>query len=122
MVIMTQLIDNDTETPVEPSLPDNVSVIVLPPLKEHFVVEISKHILKARFIESRLVREIVIQGQCNPLFTLEVLRMMKEQNRLVVSGDFRARLTSKSHPGTEDHVPDVMAALVAEKIGKIEDE
>ena len=122
MAIMTQLIDNDAETSVEPSLPDNVSVIVLPPLEEHFVVEISKHILKARFIESRLMREIVIQGQCNPLFTLEVLRMMKEQNRLVVSGDFRARLTSNTHSGSEDHVPDVMAALVAEKIGKIEDE
>jgi class 3 adenylate cyclase len=100
---------------------DCVASIPLPPLNIKDVVNLTKFMLSVKFVEAKLVEEIYLRSNGNPLFTSEILTMMKTNGLIVIGSDHRARL-NVGMDKKEQVIPDAMETLVRSKLGMISNE
>ena len=108
-------IDDDDTILIEES-----SAIYLHALVKKDIVDLCKQILDVRFLATSFVNEVCSKGQGNPLFTLEIVRMMRDQGQLVIGDDSCARLEASVVAKANEAIPDIIVALVLNKLNKIE--
>jgi class 3 adenylate cyclase len=106
--------------PDDAMLIEESSAIYLNALGKKDVADLCKQMLDVRFIATPLVNDIVIKGQGIPLFTIEIVKMMKDQGHLVVGDDSCARLEANVVTKANESIPDIIVALVLNKLIKIE--
>ena len=108
---------NDNESVI---LIEESSLIYLRGLLKKDVLDLCKHVLSARFLATPLLNDIYSKGQGNPLFTLEIVRMMKEQKQLIIGNDSCARMDANLVAKANEGIPDIIVALVLNKLSKID--